>query len=137
MAIEPAPEDVDLVFDAPVEPVEDVQAPEETPDEDPVAVDGEPDDATDDPAPSRRRRGARRVPPAAPATTASGQVRVSGPPSLWDAPIIFRGRRLGTVPGTIQLPAGNQTIEIRAPGQPPVRRDVAVRAGQVTRVTVR
>ncbi len=121
-------EPADLVFEEPVdpEPVVDAQ-----PGEAPLAVLEE-----DDPGPSRRRAG-RRVAAAPSSSGVMGQVRVSGPPELWDAPIVFRGRRLGTLPGTVQLPAGTQTIEIRASGQAPIRREVEVRAGQVTRVTVR
>ncbi|MEZ4336257.1 MAG: protein kinase [Sandaracinaceae bacterium] len=126
---EPAERPVDLVFDAPVEAA----------DPDPVV-----DPSEDDPAPAetgasptRRRRGTRRTTTAPAVATAMGQVRVSGPPNLWDAPIVYRGRRLGTLPGTVQLPVGTQTIEIRASGAAPIRREVEVRAGQVTRVTVR
>ncbi|MBX3269156.1 MAG: serine/threonine protein kinase [Sandaracinaceae bacterium] len=110
-------EPADLVFDEPVDPSLDAAGEE-------------------DPA-SPRRRASRRVAPAPVAPTATGEVRVSGPPELWDAPIVFRGRRLGTLPGTVQLPLGRQTIEIRANGQAPIRREVDVRAGQVTPVTVR
>ena len=122
---------MDLVFEAPVEPAEPAVVAEEVSDpeadDEPVVGETEP----------RRRRGVRRAVAATAPATAMGQVRVSGPPELWDAPIVFRGRRLGTLPGTVQLPVGAQTIEIRASGQAPIRREVDVRAGQVTRVTVR
>ncbi len=133
---EPAPtseEPVDLVFEAPVEAAEPAVVAEEI--SDPEA-DDEPA-VGEEPTEPRRRRGGRRAVAASAPATAMGQVRVSGPPELWDAPIVFRGRRLGTLPGTVQLPVGAQTIEIRASGQAPIRREVDVRAGQVTRVTVR
>jgi len=132
VAPEPGGTSADLVFDAPESPAppESPAAPEPAPRRaDPVAANPRPS------APARRRRGRRRA--AAPAPAATGQVRVGGPPAIWDAPILFRGRRIGVVPATVVLPSGTQTIEIRVPGRGPVQRRLEVRAGQVTRVTIR
>lgn len=46
----------------------------------------------------------------------------------------WRGRKLGTTPlANVRLPAGRQTLELRRPGQPAVRRTVTIRSGEETR----
>lgn len=103
----------------------------------------EPAEATASSPPRRRgpRRGRRR--PAAPSTEAAAPEEAPGrvnvvTPGGWAEVYDVSGRRLGTTPVTVSLPAGRRTLVLRPFGQPERRREsVTVRSGERVPLVVR
>lgn len=113
-------EPADMVFDVPEEPDLETAPPEvETPDPTPGVA-----------RPGRARRRAVA------ATGRRGRVRFSGPREIWGSIIYHRNRRVGRLPGVVELPVGAQTVEIAVEGRPRIRQRVDVTAGRETRVLV-
>ncbi|MFK7991669.1 MAG: serine/threonine protein kinase [Sandaracinaceae bacterium] len=119
------PSDVDMVIDEPPEaPVE--ATPEPAP------------PAARRPRPGRNRpRPPVTAPRPRPARGGTGQVRLSGPSELWGARVFHRGQMVGSVPGTVRLPAGRQRVDIVIPGQARRRETVNVPANGVARLVLR
>lgn len=92
-----------------------------------------------------RPRGRRRLPriqttqTAAPEAqpTARGEVRLSGPSELWGARVLWRGREVATVPGSLVLPVGRHELRVERPGGETLVRRVSVRDGAIERVVLR
>ena len=125
------------------------RAPETAPTEEtaplepPPAVPDRPVAETSDPPTLARRRPRRPRRPtiatrtARPTPSGTGRVRLSGARSLWGSTVRHRGRRLGVLPGTFELPVGAQTLTITDPHGARSTRSVEVRRGEVTRVVLR
>jgi len=138
VAVEPevVEPEADLVFDAPVDLLEPDVEPE--PEVEPEAADPEPEieveAEAEPPRVARRRRARRRRATTTTPARETGRVRVGAP---FDAMLYDGNRRLGDGPGIYTLPVGRRTIEMRRPGQDPVRRTVEVEENSEARVVFR